>query len=590
MAWNRLTCSVLLAAVVGCSSTVRRPFDSTESAGPPLATPVAPTSPPADGPAASESPTGFPAVAPRSLATGPHDYAVRVVADEEPIAPGAREPSSQQKRRLEVPSDLPGAEAPLIRLPRFDPNNTGPRRRAIADLFPNLPPLGSEFIARDGPALSLDDLERIAREHNPAIPQAMAAIRAAEGAAIQAGLYPNPTAGYEADNIASANTAGFQGGFVEQAIKTGGKLPLARAAAQVGVENARVALRKAYVDLSHQVRGAYFSVLVAQENVRVSHALAKFTEDAYQLQTEITKGGQATVYEPMQLRVLAFQARSNLIQARNRYTAAWKQLAAAVGVPGLRPAPLSGRVDAPVPLVHYDAALVRVLNGHTDVLTALNNIRQARINVQVAYASRIPDVQTHVAVQKDFTAPPFNTTVNVAVSIPLPIWDRKQGDIQQAEANLASAFEGPHATRDDLTNRLADAFERYDDNRILIEYYRKQILPDQVRAFRGVRERYELEPDVVAFSDIVNAQQTLATTVTSYVTTLGSLWTAVVDLAALLEADDLSRMGELQNVPEVPDLEQIAPLPCCHCSILWQDPWMQRGDGRWPAAAPASPP
>jgi outer membrane protein, heavy metal efflux system len=513
---------------------------------------------------------------------------VRLAADDEPIAPGVRQPPAERGRRVEVPSDLPGAEAPPIRLPRFDPANPDPRRQAVAKLFPELPALGPDHLAQPAAnvrPLSLGDLEEIARQHSPAIRQAMTAIRAANGAAIQAGLYPNPNFGYEADNIDSANTAGFQGGFFEQSIKTAGKLKLARAAAQVGVANAQVALRKAQVDLAHQVRATYFAVLVAQENVRISRSLAKFSDDAYQVQVDMTKGGQAAVYEPMQLRVLAFQARSNLIQARNRYIAGWKQLAAAVGVPGLPPTPLAGGVDAAVPLVRFDAALAQVLSRHTDVITAENNIQQARINVQLAYANRVPDVQTHVAIQKDYTAPPFNTCVNVAISAPVPLWDRNQGNIEQAEAQLNSAIEGPHATRDDLTNRLADAFERYDDNRVLIEYYRQQILPDQVQAFRGARERYDVEPDVVAFSDIVNAQQTLATTVTSYVTVLGSLWTAVSDLAALLEAEDLFRMGQLENVPAVPDLEQLCPLPCCHPSALWQNPQMQRGDPRWPAAA-----
>jgi cobalt-zinc-cadmium efflux system outer membrane protein len=525
------------------------------------------------------------------LARGAQETGIRVVADEEPIAPGTKQGPAVHPRRVEVPNDLPGAEAPRIRLPRFEQNNPEPRERAVAKLFPDLPALGADFVAKATPnvrPLSLGDLEQISREHSPALSQAVASVRAAMGAAVQAGLYPNPNFGYEADNINSGRTAGFQGAFFEQPIKTAGKLSLAQAAAQVGVENAQVAVRKAQVDLAHQVRAAYFSVLVAQENVRISRSLAKFSDDAYQVQVEMTKGGQAAVYEPMQLRVLAFQARSNLIQARNRYISAWKQLAAAVGVPGLPPAPLSGGVDAAVPLVRFDAALAQVLSSHTDVITAENTIRQARINVQLAYANRIPDVATHVAVQKDNTAAPFGAAVNIAISAPIPLWDHNQGNIAQAEAQLASAIEGPHATRDDLTNRLADAFERYEDNRVLIEYYRKQILPDQVQAFRGVRERYDVEPDAVAFSDIVNAQQTLATTVTSYAAVLGSLWTAVVDLGALLEADDLFRMGQLENVPAVPDLELIAPLPCCHPSALWQDPQMQRGDGRWPSATPAS--
>jgi hypothetical protein len=56
-------------------------------------------------------------------------------------------------------------------------------------------------------------------------------------------------------------------------------------------------------------------------------------------------------------------------------------------------------------------------------------------------------------------------------------------------------------------------------------------------------------------------------------------------LAALLQADDLFRMGQLENVPAVPDLDQLCPLPCCHPSALWQERRMQAGDGRWPVAA-----
>ena len=511
---------------------------------------------------------------------------VRFAAAEEPIIPGVRQGQMPPQRRLELPPDLPGATAPPIRLPRFDPQNPAERDRAIAQLFPDLPPLGAEpqSTAAMRP-LTLADLEQIARDHSPLIRQAMANIRAAQGIAVQVGLYPNPTAGYESDNVGTANTAGFQGAFFEQAIKTAGKLQLARASALVDVVNAEVALRKANVDLSHQVRANYFAVLVAQENVRVSRALAKFTDEAYRVHVDMTKGGQAAAYEPMQLRVLAYQARGNLIQARNRYTAAWKQLAATMGVPGLPQSPLVGAVDAPVPFVRFDAALARVLSSNTDVITADNNIRRARLNVQLAYANRVPDVNTHVAVQKDFTAPPFNTCVNLAISIPVPVFDRNQGNIEQAEGSLGNAIEGPHQARDDLTNRLTDAFERYDDNRQLVEYYRQHILPDQVQAYRGAYDRHQQDPDV-AFSDVVTAQQTLAGTVTAYVGVLGSLWTAVSDMGALLEADDLFRMGELQQVPAVPDLETLCPLPCCHGTELWQYPGVRAGDGNWPPAAP----
>ena len=141
------------------------------------------------------------------------------------------------------------------------------RKAAIAKLFPPLPQLGDEYQAAalpQGKPFSIYDLEQMARDYSPLIRQAVADVRSAQGrAAIQAGLYPNPNrAGYEGDAISQGLTAGQgKGGFIDQTIKTGGKLQQAKAAAQVGVANAQVALRKAQSDLASKVRGAYFSTL-----------------------------------------------------------------------------------------------------------------------------------------------------------------------------------------------------------------------------------------------------------------------------------------------------------------------------------------
>ncbi len=90
-----------------------------------------------------------------------------------------------------------------------------------------------------------------------------------------------------------------------------------------------------------------------------------------------------------------------------------------------------------------------------------------------------------------------------------------------------------------------------------------------------------------AFADVVTAQQTLAGTVTSYAGVLGSLRVrGERSRCSLTEADDLYRMGELQQVPAVPDLETICPLPCCHPGELWQYPGVRAGDGNWPPATP----
>src|SRR5208337_772284 len=60
------------------------------------------------------------------------------------------------------------------------------------------------------------------------------------------------------------------------------------------------------------------------------------------------------------------------------------------------------------------------------------------------------------------------------------------------------------------------------------------------------------------------AQQTLAADVTTYLQTLGQVWTSVTSVADLIQTDDLFEFARPQAVPALPDLEHLGPLPCCH--------------------------
>ena len=78
--------------------------------------------------------------------------------------------------------------------------------------------------------LTLEALEQLALQRNPTLVQASAQMGISQGKALQAGLYPNPTVGYTAEQIGAAGTAGeLHGVFVQQEIVRGRKLHLSRA-------------------------------------------------------------------------------------------------------------------------------------------------------------------------------------------------------------------------------------------------------------------------------------------------------------------------------------------------------------------------
>ena len=476
-------------------------------------------------------------------------------------APGTTKTPKRLSDRLQIPPELPGAAVPPLRLPKYKLDDAAERDRAIEGLFPQLPKAGIDR-AGSQPPMALADFEQLALGNNPLVTQAQADVDSAMGQAVQAGLYPNPMVGYQADTVGSGGTANYHGVFVEQQIKTANKLGLARSSALFSVYNSQLTLQKTRVDVLTGVRSAYYNLLTARETLKIYEALVRFTDQAYRVQVEQLKGGQAAAYEPMQLRSLSNIARTVLAQSRNRYDAASRQLAAAVGIPDLQPAELLDVADAPVPKIDYDAAVAYMLTVHPDLGSANNSTLQAQTDLQRAQVVPIPDVHFYSAIQKDFTDPTHRrTTWNMQVGVPVPIFDRNTGNIQSAQGTLIRASNERARVQNTLTQQLADAFQKYESANVLVRTYHDEIIPDQSRVYRAVYERHQQEPDVVGFGDIVVAQQTLQQGIAQYAQALGDRWAAYVEILRLLQIEDVAQLNALHGVATMPAALEGVPTP-----------------------------
>jgi cobalt-zinc-cadmium efflux system outer membrane protein len=155
------------------------------------------------------------------------------------------------------------------------------------------------------------------------------------------------------------------------------------------------------------------------------------------------------------------------------------------------------------------------------------------------------------------------TTYNLQVGVPVPIFDRNQGGILKARGALVRAAREVDHARIDLTAKLADAFERYENNRLLLDYYKSQVLPDLVRTYRGVYERHQQLFEDVKFGDVVVAQQNLVGAINTYIQALGDQWDALTDLAGLLQVDSLAQLPMASEPPP-----ELPPAPNAELRVL----------------------
>lgn len=525
-------------------------------------------------------------------------------------------------KALQVPPDLlPGGPPKPLDL---GPIGSALRRERLRREFSPLRPPGPDYEGDDGPfghPLTLTELQHLGLSNSPLIKQAVARVENLRNIAVQAGLPPNPIVGFEDDTFGTTGGAGYVGGFMEQLFVTGGKLRLRRAIAAMDMRNGEIALRRAQMDLATQIRTNYFQLLVAREKMRVNRLLVAFTNSLYEVQArEMRSKSELNIaaHEPIYLRFLAYTALTNLNEARNNYLMVWKQLTSAMGIPGLPLTEVAGGVDMAIPNFDLNRVWTHIGLNHTEVATAENSLHQGRLAVFLSQAQLIPDVDARFLMQKDYTGPPNAIAPSFQVSMPIPTWNRNQGGIAAAQADLVRLSAEPHRVRYSLYSRLVEAYYRYQTFRQNLTLYRTQMLPDMVIVFDAVYNRYQalggiqpatpnpggspsappgggvgpvpvFQPPQPTINDVVVAQQNLAGAIYNYITNLAGMWQAVVDITDLVQTHDMFLLDQ-KPIPttEMPPLELqlLKPLaPISPCSPL-QDPKLRGGDTVWPKAVP----
>ncbi|HMO35027.1 MAG TPA: TolC family protein [Gemmatales bacterium] len=404
----------------------------------------------------------------------------------------------------------------------------------------NLPP--AEHTERlSGDTLTLAQLQELAVRNSPQLQQAQVQIEAFAGAMQQEGLYPNPVVGYQSDQMQPwalpTGTPGQQGAFISQLIKTAGKLELSQQVAGYDYLNSIVEARRVQVDLIRQVRTHYFACLVALQAVEINRSLVNLADEVYQLQKKQVRAGEAAAYEPQPLFAQAVQARNALKLAEANLQANWRQLASAMGTPEMSWRPLAGRADVKPPVWKYEDLKQRLMEEHTEVLAARNRQLQAETQLRLQQVVPIPDLQTNLIVQYDNVI--RTTQFGMQLGISLPIYDRNQGNIRQAQAQLTHTQLALPNVQNQLIARLAEAYGRFEAAQVLARNHAELIIPQLTSAYQTMIRRYQIEPDKVQFNDIVVAQQNVAMAYQTYLQALDNQWKAIVDLANIAQLDEL---------------------------------------------------
>lgn len=365
-------------------------------------------------------------------------------------------------------------------------------------------------------AVTLADVESLACQNNPTLLQARSQVQGIVGKAIQAGLWPNPTLIYTAEQIGVSDTPGeFHGGLVRQRIVTAHKLDLSREKYLARSRTAEwVALAQQYRVLN-DVRIHYFRTRGRQEIVEIQRELLKNAEDAVVTFREMYNVGQATRAEVHQANIQLQRQRLNLLMAENDFRQSLEELIALTGV-DLPPSTLQTPLAGELALIDWDEALYRIIEESPQMAAARAKLDADRITIRREIAEPVPDIIVQGGAGWNFVE---SETVGMAqVMMEVPVFDWNQGTIRQAEADYARQEGEVRRTEQLLRQQLAQQYRNYLTAVQHVRNYEEVILPEAKLAYDLQLQSYEV--DRAPWTEVLTAEQDYLQHRIQYITNL----------------------------------------------------------------------
>lgn len=274
-------------------------------------------------------------------------------------------------------------------------------------------------------------------------------IRISEAETLQSGLLPNPELEFEAEEFGgSGETTGFDNAestlLLSQLLELGGKRNHRVKAAKLGEEMSRFAYEQASMHLLAEVSKAFVSVLAAQEQLELLQQNVKLASEALTGAETRVDSGEASPLEQLKAQSVLASEEISARQAERKLDAARRQLAELYGSDDPKFSRASGKLRQSIPLP-TQKSLKQTLERHPEMLRWASLLEQHRQLVALEESKSIPDLTLGIGLKH------FNGNDNlsgvVQFNVPIPLFDRNQGNILKAREKLGKAHENSRASR-----------------------------------------------------------------------------------------------------------------------------------------------
>ena len=357
--------------------------------------------------------------------------------------------------------------------------------------------------------LTLDAAISNALERNPDLAAGGFTLKAAEARITQAGLRPNPELSLDLENFAGSGplqgTDSLESTLsLSQVVELGGKRRLRTERASMDFELVAVERQAQTLDLLAEVTRRFIALVAAQDRAELAAMTSTVAQSTYDAISKRVQAARSPEAELSRASIARTRARVEVRQSESTRLAARQSLAALWGSRNPEFTNASGALLTLRPIRALEDLLAE-LERNPDFLRFASEARLRDAELRLARAQARPNIVFGLGMRR---LEDTNDSALVAgFSIPLPVFDRNQGAIREAEvlraqtdAQRQAALLRAHATVFGLYQELSATRGR-------VETLRSDALPEAQKALN--QTQYGYERGRFSYLELATAQQEL---------------------------------------------------------------------------------
>jgi cobalt-zinc-cadmium efflux system outer membrane protein len=220
----------------------------------------------------------------------------------------------------------------------------------------------------------------------------------------------------------------------------------------------------------------------------------------------------------------------------------WRSFAAVMGQPDLPLQTVGGDLDHGWPALDELHAVENVATQSPAVRIASAAGEHAEAELARANREKIPDIRARAGLEYNheiLNGAPLATgwQGNAELAVELPLFNRNQGNIAAARADITRAEAEKQRVALTLRERAASVVDEYANARLMVERYRDNILPLAKKAYTLMSDRHgEM---LASLPRVLESKRKLYELQSEYIGALESVWTTGLALQGYLLTDGL---------------------------------------------------